>query len=107
MAGRHSNATASRSYTPTRSGLIVGPVGETQGELTIRRWLWAAFASDETTLVRLADPDVVVRPLVMFGSVREYRGIDGLRRWLNDERVRRDDVAVTLNAVEAVHAEQV
>jgi hypothetical protein len=32
-------------------------VGQTQAELTVRRWVRAAVARDETMLLRLADPD--------------------------------------------------
>lgn len=49
----------------------------------VRRWLAAFNARDEAALLHLAHPDIVLRPL-RWVSGKEYRGHDGVRRWIAD-----------------------
>jgi SnoaL-like domain len=39
---------------------------------------------DADGMVALSDPEIRFYPTVLVGAIREYRGHDGLRRWLAD-----------------------
>jgi ketosteroid isomerase-like protein len=39
---------------------------------------------DADGIVALSDPDITYYPTVLVGAIREYRGHDGMRRWLKD-----------------------
>jgi len=44
-----------------------------------------AFNSrDADGVVELSDPEITFYPTVLVGAIREYRGHDGMRRWLRD-----------------------
>jgi ketosteroid isomerase-like protein len=48
---------------------------------TVRMWLDAYVRRDADDLVRLADPDIVIRPF-RWVPEREYRGAAGVRAWI-------------------------
>lgn len=49
----------------------------------VQRWLVAFNSRSVADLLALAHPEIVVRPL-RWVQEREYRGHDGVRRWVDD-----------------------
>lgn len=58
-----------------------------------RRWIDAYAEYRDDDLVELAHPEIVVHPRRGQG-VQEYRGVDGVRRWLADVGTARPHLSV-------------
>jgi SnoaL-like domain len=48
------------------------------------RFVHAFNRRDADGMIALSDPEITFYPTVLMGTVREYRGHEGMRRWLAD-----------------------
>lgn len=66
------------------------------------RFVEALNRRDERALVSMSDPEIELRPTVLAGSRRTYRGYEGLREWVRQMSASSIDYTVELREVHAL-----
>lgn len=81
--------------------MLVADADVTMRELAAR-FVEALNRRDEGALVSMSEPEIELRPTVLAGSRRTYRGYDGLREWVRQMSASSIDYTVELREVHAL-----